>query len=139
MEEYVNEDTIIKNESYDLLKDNIICPICSRLMIEPVICLSCQNTYCKKCIQDWKEKGGNCPNKCENSIINNVIGKNNFITKFKFKCIKGCGAEILFDDIKEHYSSDCLSKKKKIKPITKEEAANYQIKENIKIPHLSSM
>ena len=26
----------------------------------------------------------------------------------KFRCIKGCGAEISFDDIKSHYNSNCL-------------------------------
>ena len=56
MEEYVNEDTIVKNETYELLKDNIICPICLCLMIEPVMCLKCQNTFCKKCIESWQKK-----------------------------------------------------------------------------------
>ena len=41
MEEYINEETIIKNEIYELFKDNIICPICKGLIIEPVICLNC--------------------------------------------------------------------------------------------------
>ena len=138
MEKYINEETIIKNEIYESFKDNIMCPICSCLMIEPVMCLNCQNSFCKKCIEDWKKKGGICPNKCQNSIIKDVIGKNNFITKFKFKCIRGCGAEIKFDDIKNHYSSDCLSVKKKITPLSAKETAEYKKKTGNDVPHLSS-
>ena len=141
MEKYINEDTSVKNDVYDLFKENIKCSICSHLMIEPVICLSCQNSFCKKCIQDWKAKNGSCPKNCEICMINDVIGKNNFITKFKFKCIKGCGEEIPFDNINNHYSSDCLNKKKlkSIKTLTSKEAAEYRIKENTEIPHLTSM
>jgi hypothetical protein len=41
-----------------------------------------------------------------------VIDKKRKITKMKFKCIKGCGTEILFEDIKKHYSTNCLENKK---------------------------
>ena len=64
----------------------------------------------------------------------------------KFKCIKGCGAEILFDDIKNHYSSNCLEKKnenendenkRKIKILTKKEVAELK-KNNKKIDYFTS-
>ena len=113
MDKYVNEDTIIKNETFESFQELIICPICECIMIEPVMCLNCQNNYCKKCIEDWKKKSTSCPNRCENPIYKNVIGKNRLISKFKFKCIKGCGEEILFDDIQKHYSSNCLENKLK--------------------------
>ena len=111
MEKYINEDTIIKNETFNSFPELIICQICQCIMLEPVMCLNCQNYYCKKCIEDWKKKSPTCPNKCEEPIFKNVIEKNRLITKMKFKCIKGCGAEILFDDIKNHYSSNCLKNK----------------------------
>ena len=133
MEEYVNEETIIKNADYDLFQDLLICQICFKLMIEPVMCINYQNCYCNNCIESWKKKNGSCPNKCENSIFKPVIEKNRVITKFKFKCIKGCGAEIPFNDIKNHYSSDCLRNKKNINNkranmtiLTKDQAQQYQ-------------
>ena len=113
MEKYINEETIIKNDTYNLFQDMIICQICQCMMIEPVMCISCQNHYCKKCIEGWKKKDSKCPNRCENTIYKDIIEKNRVITKFKFKCIKGCGAEIPFDDIKSHYNSNCLENKKK--------------------------
>ena len=66
VEKYVNEDTIVKNEIYDTFKESIICNICQKIMIEQVMCLKCQNTYCKKCIEDLKTKGEGCPNHCDN-------------------------------------------------------------------------
>ena len=114
MEKYVNDETIIKDDKFEVFKEYVVCPICDCLMIEPVMCFSCQNNYCKKCIEKWKERGGECPNKCSNPIFKDVIGRNRLISKFKFKCINGCGAEILFDDIKKHYDSDCP--KKEVKP-----------------------
>jgi hypothetical protein len=131
MEQYVNENTIVKNDVYDAFKDSIICPICSKIMIEPVICFNCQETFCKNCYR----QNGNCPNKCENSNIQDVIGKKKYITKFKFTCIKGCGDEIAFDKINEHYKSNCI---RKIKSITPQQAANYKKKSKKKIPHLTS-
>ena len=125
MEKYINEDTIIKNETFNSFPELIICQICQCIMLEPVMCLNCQNYYCKKCIEDWKKKSPTCPNKCEEPIFKNVIEKNRLIIKMKFKCIKGCGAEILFDDIKKHYSSNCL--------INKDNNDKEEKKSNIKI------
>jgi len=105
MEIYVNKETIVKNKIYELFRDLIICPVCNSLMIEPVMCYSCQITFCKKCSKNLKDKGDNCPNKCGVFKIYDIIGKNNLITKFKFKCINGCGEEILFDNIKSHYAN----------------------------------
>ena len=137
MEEYVNENTIVKNQVYELFKDSVICVTCNSLMIEPVICLTCQTTFCKKC----NENNG-CPNKCDNQVIKEVIGKNNYITKFKFKCIKGCGEEILFDDIKKHYSSNCTANIRKLKPLNQQQFSDYKNekgKETKDIPNLASM
>ena len=149
MEQYINEDTIIKNDKYESFKENIICPICECLMIEPVICLSCQNNYCKNCIESRKKKDGSCPNECENPIFKNVIGKNRLISKFKFKCIKGCGAKIPFDDINNHYNSNCLNnisntaqietpknEKSKMTMLTKEQVA--ELKGNKSLLYMSS-
>lgn len=137
MEKYVNEKTIVKDSIYDLFNETIKCHNCKCIMIDPVICLSCQNTFCKKCKEKLKENGENCPGKCNSPNIAEVKEKNNYISKFKFKCIKNCGAEIMFKDIKNHYSSDCLSKIPKAKALTSEEAEKYKIKKGKKIPKLT--
>ena len=138
MEKYINEKTIIKNNIYDLFNESIKCQSCKCIMIEPVICLICQNTFCKKCEQKLKENGENCPGKCNIPKITEVNPKNNLITKFKFKCIKGCGKEILFNEIKDHYNTNCLIKKIKIKTLTPQQAAEFKVKSGEEIPHITS-
>ena len=147
MEKYVNEQTLIKDNAFKSLpEDLIICPICTLLMIEPVICVNCLNNFCKKCTDKWKKKNNTCPNGCKDAILKTQIEKNRLITKLKFKCIKGCGAEILFTDIKNHYNSNCLEKKEKEKEknksgsklriLKKEEVA--KLKKNKKIEYFTS-
>ena len=131
MEKYVNEDTIIKTKEYESFQELLFCPICFNLMLEPVMCSVCQNHYCKSCIESWKKKNESCPNKCENSFFMNIIEKNRAVNKFKYKCIKGCGAEIPFNEINDHYSSNCLAnktdnKKSKVTILTKSQASEYQ-------------
>lgn len=139
MEKYVNKDTIIKNEIFNLFEESITCQICSNLIIEPTMCLQCQNTFCKNCIKDWMEKNKSCPNNCENPEYKDVVEKKNNITKFKFKCIKGCGEEIPFNDINSHYSTNCLSSKKKIKVLNSKQAAEYRRLTKKNIPKFVSM
>ncbi len=136
MEKYANEKNIVKNEVYDLFKDTIICPVCSSLMIEPVICLNCQSTFCKKCSKELKDKGENCPKKCSIFNIKDVIGKNNFISKFKFKCINGCGEEILFENINNHYKNCNPNNINKIKVLSKKQAEELRKKKDKEIGHL---
>ena len=140
MEEYINLKTIIKDENYELHQEFIICSICELLMIEPIICSKCGKRFCKNCIEYIiNKKYGNCPYGCQDPIFKEVIIKNNFITKCKFKCIKGCNKEILFNDIKNHYSSDCLlfTKKKNIF-LTPEEVEKYKEKNGEDIQNLTS-
>ena len=137
MEEYLKKENIVKDEVYKALKDSVICPICEELMIIPMECSNCQNLYCEKCIEKWKKKGGGYPNKCTNSEFKKVIEKKRMISKIKFKCIKGCGAEVLFNDIKNHYDSQCFKKKKTMKLMKKNEVSEYCEKNEITITYFN--
>ena len=106
MDEYIKEENIIKNETYEALKELLFCPICFDLILTPMECSKCQNCICKTCFDKWINKGKKCPNGCE-SEFHKVIEKKNHIFKIKFKCIRGCGAEIPFKDLEKHYNSDC--------------------------------
>lgn len=112
MDKYVNEATIIKNAQYESFKDFIYCKNCELLMIEPFMCMNCQKKCCKECAENWK-KNKNCPCNCKKPKFKKVIEENNFLSKMKFKCIKGCEEEISFDDINKHYKSNCIKNKKK--------------------------
>lgn len=121
MEKYINDDLVIKNEIYNFFKDSITCPLCLKIFINPLMCMKCQNVYCKKCIDEWEKKNNTCPNRCENPNYQKSIGKQELLSKLKFKCIN-CDEEIEYDNIEKHYNS-CKSKTntKKIKKLSQDE------------------
>ena len=114
-----------------MFSEEIKCQNCNCIMISPIICLSCQFTFCKNCKEKMKDN-------CEKFKAPNITeAKKNHISKFKFKCIKGCDEEIKYQDIENHYNSDCLSRKK-VKALTQSEAAKYSEKTGKEIPHITS-
>lgn len=106
MEEYIKEDQVVKDEIYNLFKETIICPICKNILINPVICMQCQNVYCKKCTEDWAKKDNKCPNRCVNPKYQPSLGKNDILNKLKFKC-KKCNKSVFYENMKKHIDSNC--------------------------------
>jgi len=102
MENYINEDTIIEDDIYSNFKDSVICGICSNILIEPTMCMNCQNAYCQKCINDWSKRDNRCPYHCENPSYKKSIEKSNILSKLD--------GEILYDNVKKH-SEICKSEK----------------------------
>ena len=125
MEGYINNDTLIEDDILKLFKDSVTCPLCKSILINPLMCLKCQNVFCKKCIDNWNEQNKNCPNKCDSPTYQNCVGKNDILSKLKFSCV-GYGKEILYNDAEKHHESCCpgktssnLKEKKEIKKIKK--------------------
>ena len=87
------------------------------------MCLNCQNAFCKKCIDNWSKNSQKCPNRCDNPNYQKSIGKNDILSKLKFKC-KGCDNPIEYDNVRKHYSTCCPDKI----PVEKEE--NNKLEEN---------
>ena len=56
MEAYINNKTLVDNQLNNALKSSVICPLCENILINPIMCMSCQNVYCKKCIEAWNKK-----------------------------------------------------------------------------------
>ena len=106
MEGYINNDTLIEDEIVKLFKSSVICTLCKSILVNPIMCMKCQNVYCKKCIDNWNEQNKNCPNKCDSPTYQNCVGKNDILSKLKFNCV-GCGKEILYNDAEKHHESCC--------------------------------
>ena len=104
MEKYINEETVVQDEIYSAFKDDVICPICSNILIEPHMCMNCQNTYCKKCIDEWSKKNNQCPNRCDNPDYRRSLEKNNTLSKLKFKCEK-CGEQFEYNNMESHLTN----------------------------------
>ena len=104
MEKYININNIIENNIFKFFKDSVTCPLCHNILINPIMCIKCQETFCKKCIDDWEKKNLKCPNNCnepnyqQNSIKNDIL--------YKFKC-EECEEEIYYNEMKNHIDNKC--------------------------------
>ena len=149
LSKYASLDNIVKNNFYEVNKDEIECPICNLLIIGPMQCPECQNTLCSVCAADCKK----CPICRKEVIYQKSIMLNKLLSKLSFQC-ENCKEEILYDNLISHYeepgkcksSSDeneednykkkyfeVLEKLKKLeiencKLETKLESANYKLK-----------
>ena len=111
IQDYINEKYIIKDKIYEEFKFSISCQICTNIIYEPMMCMNCQNVYCKKCIDKWARIKRNCPNRCENPDYKFSISKNELLTKLKFKC-KKCNNINTYNNIINHFLYGC----DKVKP-----------------------
>ena len=101
MDELINTNTIVEDEIYNLFKDSVICPICKNILINPVLCLKCQDSFCQKCIDDKSKNNEECLNKCSEPSFQKSMGKNDILSKLKFNCQK-CGGEYYYHEITKH-------------------------------------
>ena len=134
MENYINEETVVNNEIYQVFKDSVICPICSNILINPMMCMKCQNVYCKKCSDDWSKKNDKCPNRCDNPNYQRSLEKNNILSKLKFKCEK-CGEQIFYENVQKHIENcqptkDINVRQRRMKKLKKEEIDKIKQKGN---------
>ena len=110
---YIDPDLVINPETFKLIEQNVICPICSGVLISPIQCLGCENCFCQACIEDWKKRqGGNdCPFKCNNPTFKNSRMIKNILSNVKFKCKNGCKQEIPYLELENHYKEKCRNNK----------------------------
>ena len=57
------------------------------VIFDPIECTSCENLYCKECIELWKLNADVCPKRCKNfqtKKINRIL--KNQLLKLIFKC-----------------------------------------------------
>ena len=109
MDEYINDDTIVEDDFYNSFKDSVACPLCLCILIDPVMCMNCQNVYCKKCVDDWAKKDKKCPNRCENPNYQKSLVKNDILSKLKIKC-KFCKMIVQYNEVQNH-KENCIKDK----------------------------
>ena len=106
MEDYINDYTFIEDDYYKIFKDSVECPLCLGILINPVMCMNCQNVYCKKCVDSWSKKDDKCPNRCTNPNYQRSLSKNEILSKLKFQC-NGCKKEIQYENVENHKKICC--------------------------------
>jgi len=126
---YANLQTIIKNQSFNINEDEVICPICYNLILFPCICNKCQFALCKQC----KIKSKNiCPT-CKKTEFTNSVFHIKLLSKLSFKC-QNCNSEILFDNLINHYENDCNSFSNKNKIVNTKKQQKISSNQNFEKP-----
>ena len=88
IKDFLDSDWVTNTSFYESIKDIVTCHICSGIMINPKECTTCQNSFCKKCIEDWKSLNNSCPFKCdEKEFKDSSRTLKNILEKLTFKCI----------------------------------------------------
>ena len=144
LEDYINDNTVVKDSFYESIKDSIICPICLDLMIKPFMCMNCLNNYCRRCIGYWSNVKNYCPNRCQNTEYKSCLFIEKLLAKLKFTC-KDCYSVINYEQIERHILSKCdtielnnlidknsYSKKGILRKINKKRTNQKKINEEIK-------
>lgn len=115
----LNPDISIIENSFDYEAHNIMCPQCNYILIEPVKCIKCDNSFCKKCI----EKLNNiCPNYCCNTSFEKDKLKEDILSNLAFKCNK-CKDLFPYDQLKSKNEIEEL----RTLPIIKNDILNIRI------------
>lgn len=106
LHDFMNEKCVVKSEYYKAVKDSIICLICMDIIVDPIMCVKCQNVYCKKCIENWDRVNKQCPIKCPYTKYRKCRVKAEILNKLKFEC-KKCKDIIDYENMPKHVYSDC--------------------------------
>lgn len=131
-DEYINDDCLIEDENYLAFKSLILCQLCKKILKNPMICINCQNSFCKKCLDNWCENYAKCPKNCQNPNYQKNTDKLALLSLIKYKC-RNCKSEVKYNDVQSHLNSGCgkienecklseiIYKKKKLKKLTDDE------------------
>jgi hypothetical protein len=114
LRDYINEENLIKDETYKSLKISITCPICFDIFIEPMKCEKCNNIFCKKCLERWSREDKRCPNRCESPNYKRSPEKEELFSQLTFKC-KKCKKIIKYSEMERHNYLKCGTEKNSIK------------------------
>ena len=106
---YIDPELVINKEHFKLIEYNVICSICSGVVVSPMQCLECENCFCESCIGEWKRNKGqnSCPFRCKNPSFRNSRLIKSLLSNLKFKCKNGCNEEIPYLDLEVHYNEKC--------------------------------
>lgn len=95
--------------------ENVRCVICHEIPLFPSECLSCQNIFCKDCINAWKNVKNVCPLQCQGPFLYRPIHKTlkNTLMSLTFYCKNkefGCETTDTLVNILLHEKKSCLFK-----------------------------
>ena len=92
--QFLDSETIVNKSFFEGIKEMVICVICTGVIIDPMQCLTCENSFCKNCIGTWGKKSSCCPFKCANFVAKEGTRMiKNLLEKLLMKCPLKCNTE----------------------------------------------
>jgi len=106
---------ITKDRFVNLDNERFDCVICQQVVINPKICRTCHNLFCKACIMEWQKKKPNCPFKCNNNAQIQIgdlpVSVKNLYDDLEVQCGRNeCNAIIKLKDLMSHEMNCGISK-----------------------------
>ena len=99
----IDKKFISNYNDYELLLDEMICPICLKVLLDPIECNECQAIICENCYFILKSAAKNCFNEgCKGTYVKANKFVRNILSDLKIKCY-GCSKDsIRYEDYLEH-------------------------------------
>ena len=99
----IDKKFISNYNDYELLLDEMICPICLKVLLDPIECNQCQAIICENCYFILKSADKNCFNEgCKGTYVKANKFVRNILSDLNIKCI-GCSKDnIRYEDYLEH-------------------------------------
>ena len=93
------------------VNQELICGICTDVLEHPLECLSCQNSFCKECIQLWQQRSNECTN-CRNPLSLQRSHKflRSVLDNLRVSCIyseAGCQFILRLENLYKHEKEEC--------------------------------
>ena len=95
----------------DPVTEEFKCLICSEVLEEPIECSGCQTNFCTSCINDWKARSDECPNRCKLTLQQCHRGFKNLWQRLRLRCAnasRGCEMVITIEALGKHEGNECL-------------------------------
>ena len=108
---YIDSESVINKDFFENVKEMLTCCICTGVLVDPMQCSSCENCFCRSCIENWIKKAHTCPYKCSSPRIKEG-GRmvKNLLEKLIFKCENECGAVNLTYKKKIEHIKQCVKR-----------------------------
>ena len=98
----IDKKFISNYDDYKLLLDEMLCPICLKVLLDPIECNKCQAIICENCYFILKSADKNCFNEgCKGTYVKANKFVRNILSDLNVKCI-GCEKDLRYTDYIEH-------------------------------------
>lgn len=95
----------------DEVNSELICTICCDVLENPVECTTCQSNFCHSCIEMWRAKSNECPNRCELALQKPHRFLRLTLDNLKLYCQhkdRGCENIVKLELLAKHEETECL-------------------------------